>query len=67
MLYPFPDKAKKKVDSVTGLPSFFLLLAGAGAYYTPALGGALAFIVNVSPSGAGWDLGSANKNISIPI
>ena len=35
------------------------LLAGASAINTPAGGGALTFYVYVTPSLAGWDIGSA--------
>lgn len=37
-----------------------MLLAGADAIITSALGGALTFLVDIPPSGAWWNLGSAN-------
>ena len=37
-----------------------MLLAGAGAYLTPADGGALTFNVNNTPSNAWWNNGSAS-------
>ena len=38
---------------------FDMLFAGAGANNTPAIGGALSFVVDNSPSNAWWDIGSA--------
>lgn len=41
------------------LVSIILLIAGGCANDTPAWGGALTFGVSDTPSGAGWDAGSA--------
>ena len=38
----------------------FLLIAGASANNTPAIGGALTFNVNNTPSNAWWNNGSAS-------
>ena len=38
------------------------LLAGASAFSTPAIGGALPFSVNAPPSGAWWDIGSDKRS-----